>query len=200
MRELAILTFLTADGVMQAPRLPDEDLSGGFEHGGWAVECWDEVMEQVGREAMAAPFDLLLGRRTYELFAGSHASEGGDENPMNRATKYVVTSSTTELGWESSEAIRGDVAAEISRLKKDDGPLLQVHGSWQLIQTLLSHGLVDLFRLWTFPVIVGSGKRLFTSESVPTGLTLLKSEPTPSGAVMSIYRRREVACARRTGN
>ena len=190
MRELAILTFLSADGVMQAPRLPDEDRSGGFEHGGWAVECWDEVMDQVRREAMAAPYDLLLGRKTYDLFAESFASDG-DENPMNRATKYVATSSTSNLQWKNSKAIRGDVASEVAKLKGDDGPLLQVHGSWQLIQSLLAHGLVDLFRLWTFPVVLGSGKRLFGENSAAIGLTLLKSEPCPSGAVMNLYRKRE---------
>ena len=114
MRELAILTFLTADGVMQAPRMPDEDLSGGFEHGGWAVDCWDEVMEQVRREAMAVPYDLLLGRKTYDLFAGNFASEG-DANPMNSATKFVATSSTRNLGWKNTKAISGDIAAEVAR-------------------------------------------------------------------------------------
>ena len=190
MRELAILTFLTADGVMQAPRSPNEDSSGGFKHSGWAVDCWDEVMEQVRREAMAVPYDLLLGRKTYDLFAGNFASEG-DANPMNSATKFVATSSTRNLGWKNTKAISGDIAAEVAKLKSHDGPLLQVHGSWQLIQTLLAHGLIDLFRLWTFPVVVGSGKRLFGENSAPASLRLLKSESCPSGALMSIYRRRE---------
>ncbi len=192
MRELAILTFLTLDGVMQAPRLPEEDPSSGFKHGGWAVNCWDEVMEQVRREAMAAPYDMLLGRKTYELFA-AHQPPVSDDNPdakrMHNATKFVATSTLSTLEWNNATPISGDIAAEVARLKDQDGPLLQIHGSWQLIQTLLAHGLVDEFRLWTFPVVVGSGKRLFGQDTAPTGVTLIKTEPCPSGAVMNIYRR-----------
>ena len=192
MRELAILTFLTLDGVMQAPRLSEEDPSDGFKHGGWAVSCWDEVMEQVRREAMAAPYDMLLGRKTYELFA-AHQPPVSDDNPeakqMHNATKFVATSTLSKLEWNNATPISGDIAAEVARLKDQDGPLLQIHGSWQLIQTLLAHGLVDEFRLWTFPIVVGSGKRLFGQDTAPTGVTLIKTEPCPSGAVMNIYRR-----------
>jgi dihydrofolate reductase len=191
MRELAVLTFVTLDGVMQAPRMPDEDRSGGFEHGGWAADCWDDVMEQVRSEAMATPYDFLFGRKTYDMFA-AHWPQVGDDNPeakrMNNATKFVATSSPSTLGWTNTRPITGDIAAEVARLKQQDGPLLQVHGSWQLIQTLLAHGLVDEFRLWTFPVIVGSGKRLFGREIEPTTLELKKTAACPSGAVMNIYR------------
>lgn len=191
MRKLAILTFQTLDGVMQAPSDPNEDASGGFTQGGWARECWEEVMEQVGREAMAEPYDLLLGRATYELFAASFANSTGD-NPiaekLNKAKKYVVTSTLEQLLWQNSEQITGDIVAEISRLKAQDGPLLQVHGSWQLIQMLLCHKLIDEFRLWTFPVIVGAGKRLFAEDAVPSNLKLMKFESTPSGVYMSIYQ------------
>jgi dihydrofolate reductase len=190
MRDLAILTFVTLDGVMQAPSGPQEDPSNGFSRGGWAQVCWDDVMEQVAVEAMAEPYDLLLGRKTYELFAAS-TPDGTDPVSMklNDATKYVVTSSPTELAWQNSVRISGDVADEVARLKAEDGPLLQVHGSWQLIQTLLEYGLIDEFRLWTFPVIVGSGKRLFEAGAEPSGLTLVKSETGLSGAVMGVYRR-----------
>jgi dihydrofolate reductase len=192
MRELAILTFVTLDGVMQAPGMPEEDTSGGFEKGGWARNCWDDVMEQVQREAMASPYDMLFGRKTYELFA-AHFPSVHDGDPvarmMNNATKYVATTTLTNLKWKNSRPIAGDIAGEVSRLKGQDGPLLQIHGSWQLIQTLLAHGLVDEFRLWTFPVVVGAGKRLFETGATPTDLTLLKSEPCRSGAVMNIYRR-----------
>ena len=191
MRKLAILTFQTLDGVMQAPSVPEEDLSGGFKQGGWARPCWDEVMEQVGREAMAEPYDLLLGRATYELFAASFAGAVID-NPvadkLNKAKKYVVTSTLKELSWRNSERITGDVAAEISRLKEQDGPLLQVHGSWQLIQALLADGLIDEFRLWTFPVVVGAGKRLFADGMVPANLELIKFERCPCGAFMNFWR------------
>jgi dihydrofolate reductase len=191
MRKLATLTFQTLDGVMQAPSVPEEDISGGFTQGGWANECWGEVMEQVGREAMAEPYDLLLGRTTYEIFASSFANSVSD-NPtaekLNNARKYVVTTRLKALSWQNSERITGDIVAEISRLKEQDGPLLQVHGSWQLIQTLLSNGLIDEFRLWTFPVIVGAGKRLFADGAIPINLKLTKFESCPSGAFMNFYQ------------
>ena len=139
MRKLAILTFQTLDGVMQAPGLPEEDFSGGFTQGGWAKEYWEEVMEQVGREAMAKPYDLLLGRNTYDIFAPYFANaEPGDPTAqkLNEAKKYIVTSRPDELMWQNSVKISGDIAVEISTLKEEAGPLLQVHGSWQLIQSL----------------------------------------------------------------
>lgn len=192
MRDLALLTFLTLDGVMQSPGRPEEDPSGGFARGGWAQGCWDEVMAQVMEEAMAEPYDLLLGRKTYESFAASFADAGGG-NPaaqkLNSATKFVVTSTPDELSWSGSERVSGDVAAAVAALKAQEGPLLQVHGSWQLAQALIAHDLVDEFRLWVFPVVVGSGKRLFEGTTATGGLTLLRSRTTASGAVMSIYRR-----------
>ena len=191
MRDLAVLTFVTLDGVMQSPRFPDEDPSAGFMQGGWAVDCWDEVMEQVREHATAAPYDLLLGRKTYEMFAAFWPRlHGGspDAEKMNKANKFVVTTTLSKLEWENSEPVTGDIAAEVSRLKDQDGPLLQVHGSWQLIQTLLAHGLVDEFRIWIFPVVVGPGKRLFDQGTAPAGLTLIKTDSCPSGAVMNIYR------------
>lgn len=192
MRPLALLTFVTLDGVMQAPSAPEEDTSGGFTRGGWARPCWDEVMVQVMREAMAEPYDLLLGRTTYDTFASSFPHASNDDpvsNKLNNANKFVVTSATDDLSWRNTIQITGDVPAEISKLKAQDGPLLQVHGSWQLIQTLLANELVDEIRLWTFPVVVGSGKRLFGDGILPSTLKLLKTETCPSGAVMTIYRR-----------
>jgi dihydrofolate reductase len=192
MRKLAILTFQTLDGVMQAPSVPEEDFSGDFTQGGWANDCWGEVMEQVGKEAMAEPYDLLLGRKTYEIFASSFADAASD-NPvadkLNNAKKYVVTSTLDKLQWQNSEPVTGNVAAEILKLKEQDGPLLQVHGSWQLIQTLLSNGLIDEFRLWTFPVVVGAGKRLFSEGIVPSKLELTKFESCSSGAFMNFYQQ-----------
>jgi len=177
---------------MQAPGDPDEDRSGGFEHGGWARDCWDEVMQQVMREAMAEPFDLLFGRTTYDMFSASFKNSNQSDpvtEKLNSATKYVVTSSPDQLRWQNSRRITGDIEREISQLKEQDGPLLQVHGSWQLIQTLLSAELIDEFRLWVFPVIVGEGKRLFSKSLMPTNLSLTKTEGCPCGAVMNIYRR-----------
>lgn len=192
MRELAILTFLSLDGVMQGPTSPEEDPSGGFSQGGWAQSCWDGVMEQVGREAMAEPYDMLFGRKTYDMFA-SHWPEADPEDPaaarMNGAAKYVASSTLTNPSWQNTTVLPGDVAKQVAALKQEDGPLLQVHGSGHLIQTLLKHDLIDEFRLWTFPVVVGSGKRLFENGARPSSLTLKKSEATGNGAVMAIYRQ-----------
>lgn len=177
---------------MQAPGDPAEDRSGGFMHGGWARECWDEVMQQVMQEAMAEPYELLLGRRTYDTFA-AYFSKSSNSDPvtrkLNQATKLVVTSNPKTLRWENSTGINGDIASEVSRLKKQDGPLLQIHGSWELIQLLHAHELIDEYRLWIFPVVVGEGKRLFDQGVTPTNLILTKTESCPSGALMAIYKR-----------
>ena len=146
---------------------------------------WDEVMAQVTHQAMAAPYDMLFGRKTYDLFAPSQTGNAA----MDRATKYVVTSSPETLSWENSVALSGDLVSEITRLKQMEGPLLQVHGSWQLIQGLLQHDLIDEFRLWTFPVVLGSGKRLFDDGVPPASLVLKKTAACSNGAVMTIYRR-----------
>ncbi len=192
MRDLAILTFVTLDGVMQAPSMPEEDRSGGFKGGGWAAPYWPGVMEQVQAEAMATPYDMLFGRKTYDLFAGHWPNLEGDPvaEMMNAARKYVVTSTPTGLDWHNTEAINGDVAQKISELKHRTGPILQVHGSSQLIQILLARDLIDEFRLWTFPVIVGTGKRLFGDPLDHTELKLVKAAANQNGVVMSIYRRR----------
>lgn len=193
MRELAILTFVTLDGVMQGPGSPEEDPSGGFSHGGWAADYWDEVMAQVRREAMAEPYDMLFGRKTHAMFAG-YFSALGDDDPdarkINAARKYVVTSGSAPLAWNNSIALTGDIAAEISRIKNQEGPPLQVHGSGQLIQLLLKHDLVDEFRLWIFPVLLGSGARLFRTGAGPSALRLVKTEASGNGAVMAVYRCR----------
>lgn len=192
MRDIAVITFLTLDGVMQSPSSPEEDPSNQFEQGGWARECWDEVMNQVRTEAMSEPYDALFGRKTYEMFA-AHFPNAGDSLEVNRlksATKYVVTSTLSKLDWKDAVAIPGSrLVDDIKQLKRGHGPLIQIHGSWQLIQTLLAHELVDEFRLWTFPSIVGAGKRLFGDGAVKTPLRLLKTKATRNGAVMTIYRR-----------
>ena len=195
MRELAILTFQSLDGVMQSPGSPEEDPSNEFTQGGWAMPYWAEVMEQVGEEAMNLPYDILLGRTTYDIFAASWPN-GSDDSPatqmMNGAKKLVVTtSSTNNIDWNNTVRVTGDVVAEISKLKAQDGPLLQVHGSHGLIQTLLVHNLIDEFRLWTFPVPLGTGKRLFGQGTPPEEMKLVKTRTTPQGVVMGIYRRRE---------
>ena len=191
MRDLAILTFVTLDGVMQAPSMPDEDRSGNFVHGGWAAPFWPDVMAQVQREAMAAPYDMLFGAKTYAMFAGHWPKAGRDPvaDMMNAARKYVVSSTITDPSWQNSSIVNGDVEQAVPALKEQDGPLIQVHGSCQLIQSLLAHDLIDEFRLWTFPVLTGPGKRLFQHGDRPRTLELRKTEALPNGVVMNIYRR-----------
>ncbi|HEY6679556.1 MAG TPA: dihydrofolate reductase family protein [Actinomycetota bacterium] len=189
MRELIVNTFLTLDGVMQAPGGPEEDDSGGFALGGWSVNYWDEQMGQVMTEAMSAPFDLVLGRRTYEIFAAHwpHAPEEAGAKPLNDATKYVASRSRPTLEWGPSVMIEGDAAEGIAALKKDDGPQLQVHGSGNLIQTLMRHNLVDHYRLWVFPLVIGSGKRLFSEGTIPSALKLVESKVSTTGVVIGTY-------------
>jgi dihydrofolate reductase len=189
MRRLIVSTFLTLDGVMQAPGGPGEDDDGGFAHGGWSVNFWDDRMSQVMGEAMSVPFDLLLGRRTYDIFAAywPNAPEEAGSKPLNDATKYVASRGHPTLAWERSILIDGDVAEAIGRLKHGDGPELQVHGSGNLIQTLMAHGLVDEYRLWTFPVVIGSGKRLFADGAIPGALRLVESTVSTTGVVIGTY-------------
>ena len=176
---------------MQAPGTPEEDPSGGFAHGGWSVNYWDDVMRQVMGEAMSVPFDLLLGRKTYEILAAywPYTGDNPTAHTLNRATKYVASSTLNELKWSNSRLITGDAAAEVSRLKGEDGPELQVQGSSRLIQTLLAHDLIDEFRLWIFPVVVGKGKRLFGEGAMPAGMALRDTKVSTTGVMMSTYRR-----------
>jgi dihydrofolate reductase len=189
MRELIVNTFLTLDGVMQAPGGPEEDPSGSFEHGGWSFGYWDEEMERAMGELMSKPFDLVLGRKTYDIFAAHwpQSDEPGAE-PLNKATKHVASTTLTDLEWENSKLIEGEVPDGVRALKQQDGPELQVHGSANLIQTLLKHGLIDEFRLLIFPLVLGEGKRLFDGGTVPAGLELASSQVSSSGVIMASYR------------
>jgi dihydrofolate reductase len=189
MRKLMVNTFLTLDGVMQAPGGPEEDHSGGFALGGWSVNYWDDLMGQVMTEVMSVPFDLVLGRKTYDIFAAywPHAPEEAGAKPLNDATKYVASRSRPTLEWGPSVPIEGDAAEGIAALRKDDGPELQVHGSGNLIQTLMRHNLVDRYRLWVFPLVIGSGKRLFSDGTIPSGLKLVDSTVSTTGVVIGTY-------------
>ena len=189
MRKLIVSTFLTLDGVMQAPGGPGEDDSGGFAHGGWSVHAWDELMGQVMGEAMSPPFDLVLGRKTYDIFAAHwpHATDDPGAQPLNDATKHVASRGRPTLEWNNSVLIEGDAAAGIAALKQEDGPELQVHGSGNLIQTLLRDNLVDQYRLWVFPVVIGSGKRLFSDGAIPSALKLVDCTVSTTGVVIGTY-------------
>lgn len=189
MRKLIVSTFLTLDGVMQAPGGPGEDDEGGFAHGGWSVNYWDEQMGQVMGEAMSTPFSLVLGRKTYDIFAAHWpgATEDPAARPLNDAVKYVASRGRPSLEWSNSVLIAGDTAEGIAALKGEDGPELQVHGSGNLIQTLLRHNLVDQYRLWIFPLVIGSGKRLFSGGTIPSALKLVDSVVSTTGVVIGTY-------------
>jgi dihydrofolate reductase len=189
MRKLLVTTFLTLDGVMQAPGGPGEDDEGGFAHGGWSVNYWDDQMAQVMAEATSKPFAMVLGRRTYDIMAAywPHAPEEAGAKTFNEATKYVASRSQPTLEWANTVLIEGDAADGIAKLKQEDGPELQVHGSANLIQTLLAHNLVDEFRLWVFPVVIGSGKRLFSDGTIPAALRLVDSTVSTTGVVIGTY-------------
>jgi dihydrofolate reductase len=189
MRKIVANTFVTLDGVMQAPGGPEEDPTGGFKYGGWSVNYWDEMMGKAIGERMAMPFDLLLGRKTYEIFAAHWPFVKNDPaaDKLNGARKYVVSRTLAKADWENSTIIKGDVVKEIVDLKKRDGPEIQVHGSGNLIQTLLKHGLIDEFRVWTFPLTIGGGKRLFDEGTIPAGLKLLDQVVSTTGVIIATY-------------
>jgi dihydrofolate reductase len=176
---------------MQAPGGPEEDPTGAFTHGGWSFNYWDEAMGQVMGESLGAPFDLLLGRKTYEIFAAHWPHIKGDPvaETFNAVTKYVATSSTQPLAWQNSVAMRGNVPAEVARLKQQDGPNLLIQGSGGLIQTLLANDLIDEFNLMVFPLVLGSGKRLFGEGTMPAGLKLVGTKASTTGVIMSTYLR-----------
>ncbi len=190
MRKLSVLTFVTLDGVIQAPGGPEEDTSGGFKYGGWTVGYWDDVLGKVMGAQMSEPFDLLIGRKTYEIFAAywpNHNDETGQI--LNNAKKYVVTQTLENLSWQNSLPIKGDVANEIKKLKQQNGPQLQVYGSSNLIQTLLKSDLVDELRLKIFPITIGMGKHLFGEGTIPASFKLLRSEVSTTGVIVADYVR-----------
>ena len=191
MRELVVNTFLTLDGVMQAPGGPEEDPSGGFKHGGWSVNYWDDVMMRKMGDFMATPFDLLLGRKTYEIFAAHwpYVTDDPAAEALNSATKYVASRTLARVEWSNSILIEGDVAEEIGNLKSTAGPEIQVHGSGDLIQTLIKHDLIDRYDVWIFPVLLGNGKRLFSGDTVPAGLRLREATTSGTGVVIASYER-----------
>jgi dihydrofolate reductase len=189
MRKIIVLSFMSLDGVMQAPGGPDEDRAGGFAYGGWTVPYFDDVLGQVMAEQMGRPFDLLLGRKTYEIFAAYWPHHKAEWPGSDKATKYVATRTLEKTNWDPTVLIKGDVASEIRKLKDEDRPDLQVHGSGDLIQTLLKHDLVDELWLKTFPVTLGPGKRLFAAGAVPAGFKLLESRISPAGVIIANYGR-----------
>jgi dihydrofolate reductase len=192
MRKVVVGTFLTVDGVMQAPGGPEEDREGGFEHGGWSVNYWDDVMGQRIAESTLQAGALLLGRKTYEIFA-AHWPHVGDDDPvaakLNSVPKYVASRTLDEATWNNSTLIEGEVAEAVARLKEEPGGEIQVTGSGELIQTLIEHDLVDEYRLWIFPLVLGEGKRLFARGTIPAALKLVDTTTSSTGVLIHTYER-----------
>ncbi|MGH2745473.1 MAG: dihydrofolate reductase family protein [Thermoleophilaceae bacterium] len=188
MRKLAVNTFMSLDGVMQAPGGPDEDPTGGFTHGGWGVNSFDD--EMMGQMAEADPYELLLGRGTYEIFAAHWPyTDGPIADHLNSTRKHVASTTLEQVEWSNSTLIKGDVAEYVATLKSQDGPEIQVHGSPGLIKTLLEHDLIDEFRMWIFPVVLGTGKRFFGDGTIPAALRLVDSKVSKTGVTINTYER-----------
>ena len=190
MRKVLATAFVSLDGVMQAPGGPEEDPTGGFQFGGWTFSYWDDAIAQVMGGIFSQPYELLLGRKTYEIFAAHwpHAKDDPFAEALTNVRKYVATSSRAPLTWKNSVAIY-DVPKEIAQLKREDGPTLMTQGSSQLLQTLLKHDLVDRFTLLIYPVVLGKGKRLFGAGALPGALKLVDSKASPSGVTINTYER-----------
>ncbi len=191
MRKIITTTFVTMDGIMQAPGGPEEDKSDGFPHGGWSFGYWDETMNKVMGGFMDIPFELLLGKRTYDIFA-AHWPQSKEEpiaSKFNATRKYVVShAADAQLPWQNSTLVTGDVALEIKKLKEQDGPDLWVHGSGNLIQTLLQNRLIDTMHVWTFPVTLGgTGKRLFAEGTQTQEFKLTKTTTATTGVTIATY-------------
>jgi dihydrofolate reductase len=189
MKKLIASIFVSLDGVMQAPGGPQEDPTGGFRWGGWAATHWDDVMNTTMEKIRSAPYDLLLGRRTYEIFAANWPYQKDDPTTelFNRIHKYVVATSLVDLSWQHSSLITGDVVAELRKLKSEPGPDLFVDGSGKLLQTLLTYDLVDQLHIWTFPLVLGSGKRLFEHGVPAKAWRLTGSEVSKTGVLIGSY-------------
>lgn len=186
MRKIIILSFITLDGVMQAPGGPEEDQTGGFTSGGWTVPYFDDFLGQTMAEQMSRPFDLLLGRKTFEIFASYWPHH---ESPINESIKYVASQTLTTHAWKKSVFLMGNVVEEIHKLKGQEGPELQVHGSGNFIQTLLAHDLVDELWLKIFPITLGRGKRLFAEGTTPAAFRLREAKTSPRGVMVASYER-----------
>lgn len=193
MRKIVVGTFLTLDGVMQAPGGPDEDRDGGFQHGGWLVPYFDEKFAKIMTEWTKCADVFLLGRKTYEIFAGSwpKSTDPADEAAaaLNTRPKFVASRTLNTVDWNNSILLAGDVAGEIAKLKEQEGGEIQVHGSGNLLQTLLKHDLIDTLRIWQFPVVLGIGKRLFGEGTIPRSFRLVDTQQNTTGAVLHVYER-----------
>jgi dihydrofolate reductase len=191
MRKLIVLSFITVDGVIQSPGGPEEDTSGGFTYGGWQAPYTDEIVNKVLAEQWSEPFDLLLGRKTFEIFASywPYHAEGQPGSGINNATKYVASNTLHSHEWKKSVFLKGDVAEEVRKLKQQDGPEIHMYGSANLIQTLLKHDLIDEFWLMIYPITLGTGKRLFAEGTIPAAFKVSKGQVSPTGVIVANLKR-----------
>ncbi|MER9232795.1 dihydrofolate reductase family protein [Mesorhizobium sp. M0622] len=191
MRKIIAATFVSLDGVMQAPGGPEEDPVGGFKFGGWTFHYWDDVMGAAMGETFSKPFALLLGRKTYDIFAAHWPYQKNDPiaDSFNAVTKYVATHRPDTLSWQNSQPLGGDVVATLRRMKEEDGPDLLIQGSSELIQTLLANDLIDEISLLIFPLVLGKGKKLFGSGTIPAAFKLTRSQASTTGVIMASYER-----------
>jgi dihydrofolate reductase len=189
MRKLVVGTFVTLDGVMQAPGGPNEDREGGFPHGGWLVPFFDEMFGASMDAWMKNAGALLLGRKTYEIFAESWPKSTDPAEKINLLPKFVASRTLDQLSWNNSFLLKGDLPLEVAKLKAEEGGEIQVHGSGNLLQTLFQHDLVDTLRIWQFPVVLGSGKRLFGAGAIPRSFRLVETQLNTTGAVLHVYER-----------
>ena len=195
MRKLVVGTFTTLDGVMQAPGGPNEDRDGGFQHGGWLVPYFDDKLGEIMTEWTKRAGAFLLGRKTYEIFAGSwpKSTDPADEiaTALNTRPKFVASRTLDKVNWNNSILLKGDVAQDVAKLKAQEGEggEIQVHGSGNLLQTLLTHDLIDTLRIWQFPVVIGTGKRLFSEGTIPRSFRLVDTQLNTTGAVLHVYER-----------
>ncbi len=189
MRKIIVLEFITLDGVLQAPGGPDEDSSGDFQYGGWTVPYFDDFAGKIMTEQMKEPFSLLLGRKTFEIFASYWPQHANDWPGINAATKYVTSNTLSSSDWENTVFLKGNIVEELKKIKAEDGPDMQIYGSGNLVQTLLKHDLVDELWLKIFPITLGGGKRLFDTGTIPVAFKLTECKTSPSGVIFANYKR-----------
>ena len=192
MRKLVVTESVTVDGIMQAPGGPNEDTDGGFAYGGWAAPHFDDELGGLAVEGALSPEALLLGRRTYEIFAAHWPRVTGDDPiaaKLNAMPKYVASRTLEAVEWNNSTLLKGDVARAVAELKAGSGGDIRVYGSGNLVQTLLANDLVDELALWVFPILLGEGKRLFGEGTRPAGLELAEAKTSGSGVALHTYRR-----------
>ncbi len=189
MRSIIVLEHISLDGIIQAPGGPEEDTSGGFAHGGWISSYSDEMLETLLRKQMNSPFDLLLGRTTFEIWEPYWPQHAAIWPNVNRATKYVASNTRTSSNWQPSVFLSGDIVEKVATIKQQQGPDLHVWGSGNLIQTLIKHELVDTFWLMIYPLTLGEGKRLFADGTIPAAFKVTESKVTPTGIIVVNYER-----------